>query len=86
MFRGRAAQTYRECVRTCGKSRRGSFPPRSLLCLTLHPIRLCLPQSCFGFVALLPLLRKVDHPVAVDPDSALEREAREQGWPVISLR
>lgn len=34
----------------------------------------------------LPLLRKVDNPVAVDPDSALEREAREQGWPVISLR
>lgn len=34
----------------------------------------------------LPLLGRVDHPVAVDPDAALEREARERGWPVISLR
>ena len=34
----------------------------------------------------LPLLRKVDNPVAVDPDAPLEREALEQGWPVISLR
>ena len=34
----------------------------------------------------LPLLRKVDNPVAVDPDATLDREAREQGWPVISLR
>lgn len=34
----------------------------------------------------LPLLRKVDNPVAVDPDATLERQAREQGWPVISLR
>ncbi len=34
----------------------------------------------------LPLLGKVDHPVAVDPDPTLERHAREQGWPVMSLR
>lgn len=34
----------------------------------------------------LPLLEKVDHPVAVDPDARLERTARERGWPVISLR
>lgn len=34
----------------------------------------------------LPLLNQVTHPVAVDPDPALEREARERGWPVISLR
>tara|TARA_B100001245_G_scaffold1875_1_gene1514 strand:+ start:30855 stop:31517 length:663 start_codon:yes stop_codon:yes gene_type:complete len=34
----------------------------------------------------LPLLRLVDHPVAVDPDPILEAEARAQGWPVISLR
>lgn len=34
----------------------------------------------------LPLLRKVDHPVAVDPDETLRRAALEQGWPVISLR
>ena len=34
----------------------------------------------------LPLLRKVDHPVAVDPDPTLERHARELGWPILSLR
>ena len=34
----------------------------------------------------LPLLQQVDNPVAVDPDATLEREARERGWPVISLR
>ena len=34
----------------------------------------------------LPLLSRVQHPVAVDPDETLERHARTQGWPVISLR
>lgn len=34
----------------------------------------------------LALLTRVDHPVAVDPDPTLAREARERGWPVISLR
>ncbi|MFP1682211.1 HAD family hydrolase [Alloalcanivorax sp. C16-1] len=34
----------------------------------------------------LPLLGKVDHPVAVDPDDTLAREARERGWPILSLR
>lgn len=34
----------------------------------------------------LPLLQKVDHPVAVDPDPALKAHAEAQGWPVISLR
>lgn len=34
----------------------------------------------------LPLLGKVTDPVAVDPDATLERHAREQGWPIISLR
>ena len=34
----------------------------------------------------LPLLRKVDHPVAVDPDEILRDEATRQGWPIISLR
>ncbi|MFC4259106.1 HAD family hydrolase [Marinobacter lacisalsi] len=34
----------------------------------------------------LPLLRLVDNPVAVDPDPTLEKYAREQGWPVMSLR
>jgi HAD superfamily hydrolase (TIGR01490 family) len=34
----------------------------------------------------LPLLSRVTHPVAVDPDTRLERIARERGWRVISLR
>ena len=34
----------------------------------------------------LPLLEKVEHAVAVDPDPVLEREALERGWPVMSLR
>ncbi len=34
----------------------------------------------------LPLLREVDHPVAVDPDPRLRKEAAARGWPVISLR
>jgi HAD superfamily hydrolase (TIGR01490 family) len=34
----------------------------------------------------LPLLSKVDHPIAVDPDSTLRKHAELQGWPVISLR
>ena len=33
----------------------------------------------------LPLLRRVDHPVAVDPDEILVREATAAGWPIISL-
>jgi len=34
----------------------------------------------------LPLLEKVRHPVAVDPDPTLRTHAEAQGWPVISLR
>lgn len=34
----------------------------------------------------LPLLERVSHPVAVDPDDELAGVARERGWPVISLR
>lgn len=34
----------------------------------------------------LPLLNRVRHPHAVDPDEILEVHARQQGWPVISLR
>lgn len=34
----------------------------------------------------LPLLEEVEHPVAVDPDQTLDREARERGWSIISLR
>ncbi len=34
----------------------------------------------------LPLLHCVTHPVAVNPDDVLALEARQRGWPVISLR
>ena len=34
----------------------------------------------------LPLLNRASHPVAVDPDDTLRNHARQQGWPVISLR
>jgi HAD superfamily hydrolase (TIGR01490 family) len=34
----------------------------------------------------LPLLERVDHPVAVDPDETLQREAERRSWPIISLR
>lgn len=34
----------------------------------------------------LPLLERVDNPVAVDPDDILAERARSEGWPVISLR
>ncbi len=34
----------------------------------------------------LPLLERVEHPVAVDPDPTLEAEARKRGWPLITLR
>jgi HAD superfamily hydrolase (TIGR01490 family) len=34
----------------------------------------------------LPLLERVNHPVAVDPDATLRTHATERGWPIISLR
>lgn len=34
----------------------------------------------------LPLLARVRHPVAVDPDPTLRAHAERAGWPVISLR
>lgn len=34
----------------------------------------------------LPLLQRVAHPVAVDPDPRLRHWAQSHGWPVISLR
>ena len=34
----------------------------------------------------LPLMNKVNNPVAVDPDDTLRAHATAQGWPVISLR
>lgn len=34
----------------------------------------------------LPLLKKVDHPIAVDPDEKLRAYATDINWPIISLR
>ena len=34
----------------------------------------------------LPLMARVHHPVAVDPDATLRAHAEAQGWPLISLR
>lgn len=34
----------------------------------------------------LPLLEKVDHPVAVDPDDTLRKVAEERHWRIMSLR
>jgi HAD superfamily hydrolase (TIGR01490 family) len=34
----------------------------------------------------LPLLRRVSHPVAVDPDPTLRAIALKEGWPIMSLR
>lgn len=34
----------------------------------------------------LPLLTKVTHPVAVDPDEILRQHALSNGWPILSLR
>ena len=48
----------------------------------------CLSTSWFYSDSLndLPLLEKVRHPVAVDPDSTLRAHAEARNWPVISLR
>jgi phosphoserine phosphatase len=34
----------------------------------------------------LPFLEAVGHPVAVNPDRALRRIARERGWPILRFR
>lgn len=34
----------------------------------------------------LPLLQRVTHPFAVDPDDTLEAHARLNGWPILTLR
>lgn len=34
----------------------------------------------------LPLLERVDKPVAVNPDETLEKIAKERGWPILDLR
>jgi phosphoserine phosphatase len=33
----------------------------------------------------LPLLERVTHPVAVDPDEQLRARAEQSGWPIITL-
>ena len=46
------------------------------------------PESWFYSDSIndLPLLSRVTHPVAVDPDANLARIARERGWRTLSLR
>ena len=34
----------------------------------------------------IPLMKEVNHPIAVDPDEYLKNEAIKIGWPIISLR
>jgi HAD superfamily hydrolase (TIGR01490 family) len=34
----------------------------------------------------MPLLARVDHPIAVDPDPILREHAVERGWPIITLK
>ncbi|HLP96833.1 MAG TPA: HAD family hydrolase [Sideroxyarcus sp.] len=45
-------------------------------------------ESCFYSDSLndLPLLSRVQRPVAVDPDDTLRKHAQKQGWAIISLR
>lgn len=45
-------------------------------------------ESCFYSDSHndIPLLERVTHPVAVDPDKTLRKYAEDRGWPVISLR
>ncbi len=49
---------------------------------------LSIENSCFYSDSHndLPLLSRVTWPTAVDPDEILEAHARQQNWPVISLR
>lgn len=44
-------------------------------------------RSCFYSDSTndLPLLERVSHPVATNPGPALERIARERGWPIVRL-
>lgn len=44
------------------------------------------PANCYAYsdsISDLPLLELVGHPVAVNPDSALEAIARQRGWPIV---
>ena len=43
-------------------------------------------DQCYAYsdsASDLPMLEAVGHPVAVNPDTRLERHARAQGWPVV---
>ena len=43
-------------------------------------------DRCYGYsdsASDLPMLEAVGHPVAVNPDGALERIAHQRGWPVV---
>jgi phosphoserine phosphatase len=45
-------------------------------------------EECFAYsdsITDLPLLELVGHPHAVNPDRALRRAARAQGWPVLNF-
>ncbi len=45
-------------------------------------------ERCFAYsdsVSDLPMLERVGHPVAVNPDRELRAVARERGWPVIEV-
>jgi HAD superfamily hydrolase (TIGR01490 family) len=45
-------------------------------------------ERCYGYsdsASDLPMLEVVGHPVAVNPDGALERVAHERGWPVVTF-
>jgi HAD superfamily hydrolase (TIGR01490 family) len=46
-----------------------------------YDLRLCYAYSDSS--SDLPMLSAVGHPVAVNPDSKLERHAREHGWPIV---
>jgi HAD superfamily hydrolase (TIGR01490 family) len=46
-----------------------------------YDLRLCYAYS--DSMSDLPMLEAVGHPVAVNPDSKLERIARRRGWPIV---
>ena len=54
----------------------------------LETSRLSLDGSYFYSDSIndLPLLEEVNHPVAVNPDEALNRIAQQRNWPILDLR
>ena len=67
-----------------------SFGPGKVICLNawLKKSKYNLEGSFFYSDSHndLPLLRQVDHPIAVDPDPLLRQEAKDQKWPIVTLR